>query len=223
LNSRATPTDRHLEKSNDNRQNVSFLETFMHYVYLIESLESAEHRYIGVTSDLKRRLQEHNSGQSPHTSQHMAWRLVAYLAFSSPGGAAKFETYLKSGSGHAFAKKRLWSRATDPVEKFQKQICFSAFMKAELRKTQHDLCTVCGMPLWKRQSVIHHLDYAHRCDWAGTVTVKVARKQVEAPDCADCLQDDRGRFDACRRRLQLLHRGCHGDYHAGRKTIKPVI
>ena len=185
----------------------------MHYVYLIEG-DSKERRHVGLTSDLKLRLHEHNSRQS--------WRLVTYIAFSCFGSAAKFERYLKSGSGHAFADKRLWSAGLDPVERFQKRVCFSPFMKSELRRTQRDICTVCGMPLWKRQAVVHHMDYAHHRDWAGTIFVKVAGKEVEIPDCADCAADDAGRFENCRRRLQLLHRGCHADYHAGRQTIRPV-
>jgi len=35
-------------------------------------------------------------------------RLATYIAFSNRMKAEAFERYLKSGSGHAFAKKRLW-------------------------------------------------------------------------------------------------------------------
>lgn len=79
----------------------------MRYVYLLESIGERK-RYVGVTSDLKRRLTEHNSGKSPHTSKFMPWRLVTYVAFSDERQAAAFELYLKSGSGHAFANRRLW-------------------------------------------------------------------------------------------------------------------
>jgi hypothetical protein len=34
--------------------------------------------------------------------------LVTYVAFADKQKAQAFELYLKSGSGHAFAKKRLW-------------------------------------------------------------------------------------------------------------------
>jgi putative endonuclease len=78
------------------------------YVYLLESDSSADQRYIGVTSDLKRRLPEHNSGKSPHTAKFTPWWLVTYVAFSDEAKATSFERYLKSGSGHAFARKRLW-------------------------------------------------------------------------------------------------------------------
>ncbi len=80
----------------------------MHYVYLIESLSRPDQRYVGTTHDLRERLKEHNAGRSTHTSKFLPWRIVTYLAFSNEAKAETFERYLKSGSGHAFAKKRLW-------------------------------------------------------------------------------------------------------------------
>ncbi|PAQ04668.1 GIY-YIG nuclease family protein [Mesorhizobium temperatum] len=80
----------------------------MWYVYLLESKAAEGERYIGVTSDLKRRIVEHNAGKSSHTSKFMPWRIVTYVAFSNLANATSFERYLKSGSGHAFANKRLW-------------------------------------------------------------------------------------------------------------------
>jgi putative endonuclease len=80
----------------------------MRYVYLLESEAATGRRYVGVTSDLKQRLAEHNARKSPHTSKYVPWRLVTYVAFSDEEKAETFERYLKSGSGHAFAKKRLW-------------------------------------------------------------------------------------------------------------------
>lgn len=80
----------------------------MRYVYLLESEGVHGQRYIGVTSDLRRRLAEHNAGKSPHTSRYVPWKLVTYVAFADRLKAEDFERYLKSGSGHAFARKRLW-------------------------------------------------------------------------------------------------------------------
>ena len=79
----------------------------MHYVYLIKSISHPDQRYIGITSDLKDRLKAHNEGRSPHTSKYKPWKLVTYLAFTGKSKAAEFEQYLKSGSGHAFANKKL--------------------------------------------------------------------------------------------------------------------
>ena len=80
----------------------------MHYVYLLESEAVARERYVGATSNLKQRLAEHNAGKFPHTSKYAPWKLVTYVAFSDQRKAEAFERYLKSGSGHAFARKRLW-------------------------------------------------------------------------------------------------------------------
>ena len=80
----------------------------MHYVYLLQSEAFTGQRYVGITSDLKKRFAQHNAGRSPHTSKYAPWRLVTYVAFSNEQKAETFERYLKSGSGHAFANKRLW-------------------------------------------------------------------------------------------------------------------
>jgi putative endonuclease len=80
----------------------------MFYVYLLCSERAPTQRYVGLTSDLKRRLAEHNAGKSHHTARFLPWRLETYLAFSDPAKATAFERYIKSGSGHAFANRRLW-------------------------------------------------------------------------------------------------------------------
>jgi len=78
------------------------------YVYLLEDSRTEQHRYVGVTSDLKRRFAEHNTGKSPHKAKFGPWRIVTYVAFSHESKAAEFERYLKSGSGHAFANRHFW-------------------------------------------------------------------------------------------------------------------
>jgi predicted GIY-YIG superfamily endonuclease len=80
----------------------------MFYVYLLTSENNPTQRYIGLTTDLKRRLAEHNAGESRYTARIRPWRVETYLAFSDRAKATAFELYIKSGSGHAFASKRLW-------------------------------------------------------------------------------------------------------------------
>ena len=80
----------------------------MKYVYLIQSNPIPSQRYVGITSDLDNRLTAHNEGRSPHTAKYKPWKLVSYVAFSNAEKALAFEKYLKSGSGRAFAEKRLW-------------------------------------------------------------------------------------------------------------------
>jgi predicted GIY-YIG superfamily endonuclease len=80
----------------------------MFYVYLLESKTVDGKRYVGVTSNLKQRLADHNAGRSKYTARYLPWQLITYIAFSDHQKAELFERYLKSGSGHAFAQKRLW-------------------------------------------------------------------------------------------------------------------
>ena len=80
----------------------------MKYVYLIRSLSAPGRRYVGITSDLQRRLHTHDAGRSPHTSKYRPWELVTYVWFQDDQRAIEFEHYLKTGSGHAFANKCLW-------------------------------------------------------------------------------------------------------------------
>ena len=80
----------------------------MFYVYLIRSVLFPEQRYIGFTADLKKRIATHNAGGSVHTSKYKPWKLVGYHAFAAKRTAQEFEHYLKTGSGKAFANKRLW-------------------------------------------------------------------------------------------------------------------
>ncbi len=80
----------------------------MYYIYLIRSLRFPSKTYIGFTKNLEQRLRCHNSGGSVHTARYRPWKLVVYLSFENEKKAIAFEKYLKSQSGRAFAKKRLW-------------------------------------------------------------------------------------------------------------------
>ena len=80
----------------------------MKYVYLLESISRSDKRYIGITEDLNQRLKEHNAGKSPHTAKFKPWKIVVAIRFTDDRKAKMFEKYLKSGSGHAFAKRHFW-------------------------------------------------------------------------------------------------------------------
>jgi putative endonuclease len=77
------------------------------YVYILQSISLPEHFYVGLTEDLRERLKRHNCGAVPHTTKFGPWRIKTAVAFSNPHAATKFEKYLKTSSGRAFAKKRL--------------------------------------------------------------------------------------------------------------------
>jgi putative endonuclease len=78
------------------------------YVYLLQSINYPEKRYIGSTENLKQRISEHNSGKSKYTKKYMPWKLVAAIWFEDDKKARNLEKYLKIGSGHAFAKRHFW-------------------------------------------------------------------------------------------------------------------
>ena len=80
----------------------------MKHVYLIRSVSDPREHYVGMTSSLAERLKQHNAGKSPHTSKHRPWELVVAVQFVDDAKAARFEKYLKSGSGRAFAKRHFW-------------------------------------------------------------------------------------------------------------------
>jgi putative endonuclease len=78
----------------------------MHYAYIL--LSSKSHKfYFGYTNDLKHRFKVHNEGKVKSTKPGIPWKLVWYGGFETEKQARDFELYLKSGSGKAFAYKRL--------------------------------------------------------------------------------------------------------------------
>ena len=77
----------------------------MHHVYLLES-ENGK-RYIGYTTDLKRRLLEHNDHKNVSTSKEKNWKLIYCETYVNKMDALGREKFLKSGSGWRFLKKQL--------------------------------------------------------------------------------------------------------------------
>lgn len=67
----------------------------MKYVYILRSLVSPNQTYIGLTSDLRRRLCDHNSGKCKHTSKFFPWRIVYQEAFEDDPNAFRRERQLK--------------------------------------------------------------------------------------------------------------------------------
>jgi predicted GIY-YIG superfamily endonuclease len=88
----------------------------MFYTYILQSQKDPGRRYVGHTADLRARLAEHNEGKCPHTSKFLPWKLKVYIAFESIKQAQRFEKYLKSGSGRAFASRHFWSTEDSPEE-----------------------------------------------------------------------------------------------------------
>ena len=77
-----------------------------YYVYILKSFKDRS-LYIGLTTNLGKRLVEHKKGLGKFTKGHLPYKLIFYCAFPDKFIAAKFEKYLKTASGKAFLRKRL--------------------------------------------------------------------------------------------------------------------
>jgi len=75
------------------------------FVYVLRSSVEPARHYVGLTADVAERLTAHNAGQSVHTAGMKPWTLVVSIEFQDERVARRFEHYLKSGSGRAFAKR----------------------------------------------------------------------------------------------------------------------
>ncbi len=78
----------------------------MYYVYLLQS-QIDQGWYIGYTSDLRRRLVEHNRGDTISIVHRRPLDLIYYEAYLDKKDAIGRERFLKSGSGRGFLKKQL--------------------------------------------------------------------------------------------------------------------
>ena len=78
------------------------------FVYVLKNHDNPPRYYTGLTSDVAKRLREHNEGTSTHTTASgRPWRVDVIVEFSDEIRAMRFERYLKSGSGCAFARRHL--------------------------------------------------------------------------------------------------------------------
>ena len=78
----------------------------MWYVYFLDLAN--RDIYVGSTNDLRRRIDAHSRGQVKSTKAHLPVELKSYVAVITEKTARDLEQYFKSGSGKAFANKRLW-------------------------------------------------------------------------------------------------------------------
>ena len=76
-------------------------------VYILQSVAFPTKLYKGVTTCLRERIHEHNLGKVASTRLGRPWKLIVAIDFENAERALAFERYLKSGSGHAFAKRHL--------------------------------------------------------------------------------------------------------------------
>ena len=87
------------------------------WVYVLVS-QSTGRRYIGQTSDLIRRIHEHNTPEhnlQRYTSRHAGpWRLIHSEEHPTRAAAMQRERWLKSGVGRSWLDRSI-GRASPPV------------------------------------------------------------------------------------------------------------
>ena len=79
----------------------------MTQAYIVYALVSEVDRriYVGFTSDINRRLLEHNNGQTTSTKGYRPWTLFYTETAKDRVEARAREKYLKGGSGKEFLKR----------------------------------------------------------------------------------------------------------------------
>ena len=77
----------------------------MYLVYILKGLKDHK-RYIGFTSDLERRILEHNSGLVKSTRNRKPFKLIYTEEFEIKEQAMAREKFFKSGKGREFLKFR---------------------------------------------------------------------------------------------------------------------
>ena len=79
-----------------------------YYVYILRSKSHPDRIYIGYTTNLENRMDDHKDPKtSAYTRQYAPWELETYVTFKGKDLAQQFEIYLKSHSGRAFLRKHL--------------------------------------------------------------------------------------------------------------------
>lgn len=75
----------------------------MYFVYAIKSQKDGR-IYVGLSSDISRRISEHNSGYVFSTKGFRPWKLIYKEEVINRKEAREREKYLKSGCGKEFLK-----------------------------------------------------------------------------------------------------------------------
>ena len=79
----------------------------MWYVYVLRSLKN-KRLYTGVTSDLRRRIIEHNNKLGgAYTSKNSPFKLIFYEAYLEKSDAITAEKFFKTGYGREVLREKL--------------------------------------------------------------------------------------------------------------------
>ncbi len=77
-----------------------------YWVYVLESIKDKK-RYIGFTTNLNKRLKEHNSGSVFSTKPRLPFKIIYAEVCINETDARRREEYFKTTDGRRFLAKRL--------------------------------------------------------------------------------------------------------------------
>ena len=77
-----------------------------YYVYILAN-HNDRHFYAGFSTDLVKRIKEHNDGKIQFTKSKSPWKIIYYEAFLNKYDALRREKYLKSTKGKTTLKSML--------------------------------------------------------------------------------------------------------------------
>jgi len=73
----------------------------MIFLYVIKSLNH-NFRYVGITNNIKKRIERHNKGRNLSTRNYKPFKLLLTEKFDNYKEAREREIFLKSGQGRKF-------------------------------------------------------------------------------------------------------------------------
>ena len=76
------------------------------YVYILKSKKN-QSLYIGYTTDLIKRVKEHNRKLNFSTKAYTPWEVIHYEAYKNEDDAIRREKYLKTNQGSRLLKRML--------------------------------------------------------------------------------------------------------------------
>jgi putative endonuclease len=79
-------------------------------VYILQSVEDKSF-YIGFTSNMKQRLEYHNSGKSRYTSRKMPWTIVYEELYDTRSEAMKRKRFLKKQRNKEFYQLLIYKKS----------------------------------------------------------------------------------------------------------------
>jgi putative endonuclease len=82
-------------------KSYTFRLIVMYFVYILRSLKT-RHYYIGSTSDVERRLQQHNAGEQAATRYQGPFEVVYVESHPDQASARRRERFIKRQKSHMF-------------------------------------------------------------------------------------------------------------------------